>query len=356
MRWARITGGLGAFVALALLSGCAVNEQDQQPSVLAGTIDGAGSSAQAAAQEVWIAGFQTANGSATVNYDPAGSGAGRDQFLVGAVAWAGSDAALEPDQTTGDVGRCVDGAGAVDLPLYVSPIALAFNVTGVDELRLDAASVARIFSGDIDRWNDPALVALNPDAALPDSRITAVHRSDDSGTTENFTDYLHEAAPAEWPNEPSGTFPYEGEAAQGSSGIASVIRDGVDVIGYLDASRAAGLGVAQLAVGDAFVTPSPEAAAAILDVSPMQPGRADDDLVIDIDRATDAAGAYPLVLVSYVIACRTYVDADEGELVAAYLEWIASEAGQDAAAEGAGSSPISETLRTRVQEVVATIG
>ncbi len=342
--------------ALTLLSGCAANERDQQSSALSGTIDGAGSSAQAAAQDVWIAGFQTANGSATVNYDPAGSGAGRDQFLIGAVAFAGSDAALEPEQTEGDVGRCAAGAGAVDLPLYVSPIALAFNIEGVDELRLDAASVARIFSGDIDRWNDPALVALNPDAALPDSRITAVHRSDDSGTTENFTDFLHEAAPAEWPDEPSGTFPYEGEAAQGSSGVASVIRDGVDVIGYLDASRATDMGVAQLQVGDAFVAPTPEAAAAILDVSPMQAGRADDDLVIDIDRATDAEGAYPLVLVSYLIACRGYTDANTGELVGAYLDWVASEAGQDAAAQDAGSSPISTTLRERVQAVVGTIG
>ncbi|GAA1965448.1 phosphate ABC transporter substrate-binding protein PstS [Agromyces allii] len=356
MRAARITGGLGALVALVLLSGCAVNERDQQASALSGTIDGAGSSAQASAQEVWIAGFQTANGSATVNYDPAGSGAGRDQFLIGAVAFAGSDAALDPDQTAGDVGRCTAGAGAVDLPLYVSPIALAFNIAGVDELRLDAASVARIFSGDIDRWNDPALVALNPDAALPGARITAVHRSDDSGTTENFTDFLHEAAPADWPDEPSGTFPYEGEAAQGSSGVASVIRDGVDVIGYLDASRATDMGVAQLAVGDDFVKPTPEAAAAILDVSPMQSGRADDDLVIDIDRATDAAGAYPLVLVSYVITCRSYTDAGTGELVGAYLDWVASEAGQDAAAQDAGSSPISAALRERVQAVVDTIG
>ncbi|MFF2370700.1 phosphate ABC transporter substrate-binding protein PstS [Agromyces sp. NPDC058110] len=351
-----ISTGFGAIVMLALLSGCAANERDQQPSDLSGTIDGSGSSAQASAQDVWVAGFQTANGSTTVNYDPAGSGAGRDQFLVGAVAFAGSDAALAPDQTTGEVGRCTDGAGAVDLPLYVSPIALAYNVEGVDSLRLDAASVARIFSGDIDRWNDPAIVALNPGTALPDARITAVHRSDDSGTTENFVDYLHEAAPAEWPDEPSGTFPYEGEAAQGSSGVASVIRDGVNVIGYLDASRTTGMDVAQLAVGDAFVSPTPEAAAAILDASPMQPGRADDDLVIDIDRATDAAGAYPLVLVSYLIACRSYVDEQEGELVGAYLDWIASEAGQDAAAEGAGSSPISAALRARVQEVVASIG
>ncbi|MGI9824216.1 phosphate ABC transporter substrate-binding protein PstS [Agromyces sp. Marseille-Q5079] len=348
---------LGALAALALLlTGCAVNEQGQGESDLSGTIDGAGSSAQGAAQDVWIAGFQQANGSVTVDYDPAGSGAGRDQFLAGAVSFAGSDAALAADQTSGDVGRCAPGAGAVDLPVYLSPIVLAFNVDGVDELRLDAASAARIFSGDLERWNDPALVALNPGAALPDARITAVHRSDDSGTTWNFTDYLHEAAPAEWPNEPDDAFPFEGEAAQGSSGIASVLREGVNVIGYLDASRAQGLGVASLAVGDGFVAPDAASAAAIVDVSPVEPGRADDDLVIDIDRASDVEGVYPLVLVSYAIACRDYEDPDEGEIVQAYLAWITSAEGQDAAAVGAGSAPMSPELRARVEAVVDTIG
>ncbi|GAA1825711.1 phosphate ABC transporter substrate-binding protein PstS [Agromyces salentinus] len=357
MRSTTTTTLIAALATTALLlSGCAVNEQGQGESDLSGTVEGAGSSAQGAAQDVWIAGFQQANGSVTVDYDPAGSGAGRDQFLAGAVSYAGSDAALAADQTTGDVGRCEPGAGAVDLPVYISPIVLAFNVEGVEELNLDAASVARIFSGDLDRWNDPALVALNPGAALPDARITAVHRSDDSGTTWNFTDYLHEAAPAEWPNEPDDAFPYEGEAAQGSSGIAGVLREGVNVIGYLDASRAQGLGVASLAVGDGFVAPDAASAAAVVDVSPVEPGRAEDDLVIDIDRATDVDGVYPLVLVSYAIACRQYADPEEGAIMQAFLAWVASEEGQDAAALDAGSAPMSPELRTRVEAVVDTIG
>lgn len=338
-----------------MLGGCAVNEQGDVESDLAGTLDGAGSSAQGAAQDAWIAGFQRANASVTVNYDPAGSGAGREQFIVGAVGYAGSDTALSKDEASGELERCAPGSGAIDLPVYLSPIVLAFNVEGVDELRLDAASVAGIFSGEIERWNDPALARLNPGATLPDARITAVHRSDDSGTTENFTDYLAEAAPQAWPHEPDDAFPYEGEAAQGNSGIAAVIRDGVNVIGYLDASRAEGLGVASLAVGDEFVAPSAESAAAIVDVSPMEEGREPDDLVVDIDRATTEAGVYPLVLVSYLIACREYADPAEGELVRAYLEWVASAEGQDAAADDAGSAPISASLRDRVLAAVAEI-
>lgn len=345
-----------AFAATAaLLGGCAVNEQGDRPSTLSGTLDGAGSSAQGAAQDTWVAGFQRANGSVTVNYDPTGSGAGREQFIVGAVGYAASDTALTRDEAEGELGHCTEDSGAIDLPVYLSPIAIAFNVDGVDRLQLDAAAVAGIFAGTIERWNDPSLTRLNPGVPLPDARISPVHRSDDSGTTENFTDYLAEAAPEAWPFEPDDAFPVEGEAAQGNSGIAAVIRDGVNVIGYLDASRADGLDVASLAVGDTFVPPSAEAAAAVVDVSPMDPERADDDLVIDIDRATTEAGVYPLVLVSYVIACREYLDANEGELVRGYFEWIASAEGQDAAADDAGSAPMSPALRERVLAAVSGI-
>jgi phosphate transport system substrate-binding protein len=352
----RLAAAIGLVAASVLLvTGCAANEMGDARSDLSGTLDGAGSSAQGAAQDAWVAGFQRANASVTVNYDPAGSGAGREQFLVGAVGYAGSDTALSIDQTESDPPQCAPGSGAVDLPVYLSPIVLAFNVEGVDRLRLDADVAAGIFSGEIERWNDPALVALNPGAALPDARISPVHRSDDSGTTENFTDYLAEAAPDHWPFEPDDAFPVEGEAAQGNSGIAAVIREGVNVIGYLDASRAEGLDVATLRVGDAFVEPTAASAAAVVDVSPMQPGRADDDLVIDIARATTEADVYPLVLVSYAIACREYADPADGELVHAYLEWVSSAEGQDAAADDAGSAPISPALRQRVQAVVAGI-
>lgn len=329
-----------------------MNEQGDAESDLSGTLDGAGSSAQGAAQDAWIAGFQRANASVTVNYDPAGSGAGREQFLVGAVAFAGSDAALSEAELDGELGRCVAGTGAVDLPVYLSPIVLAFNVDGVDELALDASVTARIFSGELTRWNDPAIADLNPGVALPDAAITAVHRSDDSGTTENFTDFLADAAGDDWPWPADDAFPVSGEAAQGNSGIAAVIRDGRNVIGYLDGSRATGFDVADLIVAGEPVTPTAAAAAAAVDASPIEQGRADDDLVLDLARDSTEPGVYPLVLVSYVIACREYLDPTEGELVHAYLAWIASEAGQEAAARDAGSAPISPSLRERVQAVV----
>src|SRR6185295_12104640 len=184
-------GAIGA-IALAgafALASCAANEGgtggEETPSTLSGTLDGAGSSAQGSAQEAWVAAFQTANPGVTINYDPSGSGAGRETFIAGGSDWAGSDSALSDDELAGEFAACAADAKPIDIPTYISPIAVIFNVEGVDELNLDAATIAHIFKGDITNWNDPAIAALNDGAKLPDAAITAVHRSDDSGTTKN---------------------------------------------------------------------------------------------------------------------------------------------------------------------------
>ncbi|PXA65682.1 phosphate ABC transporter substrate-binding protein PstS [Cryobacterium arcticum] len=347
--------GTGLAVAALLLCGCAANEAGDAPSTLAGTLDGAGSSAQASAQDVWVSQFQRANGSVTINYDPTGSGAGREQFIGGGVDFAGSDSALSDEELTGEFRSCAPGAAAIDLPVYVSPLVLVFNVDGVDSLRLDPAAIAGIFSGAITRWNDPVLTALNPGSALPDEQISAVHRSDDSGTTKNFADYLHQNVPEAWPNDPADAFPYPGEGAQGNSGVVSAVANGYNTIGYADASRAGDLSVASLKVGDDFVDYSTEAAAAIIDESPLVDRENPNDLVIDVDRTSTAAGVYPLVLVSYLIACEEYPDADQAELVTAYLNYVASPEGQAAAAEGAGSAPLSLDYSARVQDAINSI-
>lgn len=345
-----------AVIATGLLAGCAANELGDTPSDLRGTLDGSGSSAQGAAQEVWVAGFQRSNAFVTVNYDPAGSGAGREAFLSGGTDYAGSDSPLSDEELAGDFLGCAPGSSGIDLPLYISPIAIAFNIEGVDELNLDAAAIANIFAGEITRWDDPALVELNPEASLPAATITAVHRSDDSGTTKNFTDYLFQAAPEAWAEEPSDTFPFaSGEAAQGNSGVVSAVRNGVNTIGYADASKVDGLTVASLRVGDEFVPPSPEAAAAIAEVSPRIPGRAEHDLALQVDRTSQAEGVYPLVLISYVIACEEYPDANTALLVTEFLRYVVSDAGQQAAAESAGSAPLADGLREEVLDAIDSI-
>ncbi|ANJ26363.1 phosphate ABC transporter substrate-binding protein PstS [Agromyces aureus] len=356
--------GLPAVVAVTAalaLSSCATNEggaaaPEESASTLSGTINAAGASSQGSAQEAWIAAFQTANTGVTINYDPSGSGAGRESFIAGGVDFAGSDSYLKDEELAGEFGSCAPDTKAIDLPVYISPIALIFNIEGVDELNLDSATIAKIFKGEITTWNDPAIVALNPDATLPAANITAVHRSDDSGTTKNFADYLFQTAPDVWDAAPADPFPYQtGEGAQGTSGVVDAVTNGVNTIGYADASRAGDLGVANIQVGEEFVGYTAEAAAAVVAESPLVEGREANDLAIQLDRTTTDPSHYPLVLVSYAIVCQEYADAAQGELVTSYVSYIASADGQAVAAEQAGSAPLSSDLSDKVAAALATV-
>lgn len=322
---------------------------------LSGTLNGAGASSQESAVQAWIAGFQGQNPDVTINYSPEGSGAGREQFTSGAVAFAGSDAALDEEELAAAETAC--GAPAVDLPLFIDPIAVAYNLPGVDGLQLGPVTLANIFNGTITTWNDPAIAADNPDAQLPDTAITPVHRSDDSGTTENFTEYLAAVAPAEWPHEPDGVFPPElgGEAGAQTSGVIAAVQAAEGTIGYASAAAVGELQTAAIGVGSEFVEYSAEAAAAVVDASPRAEGRAENDIALELARDTTESGAYPIVLVSYTIVCTAYSDPAVGDLVKAYVGYVASDEGQQAAADAAGSAPISPELQAEIQAVVESI-
>ncbi|MET0780919.1 MAG: phosphate ABC transporter substrate-binding protein PstS [Microbacterium sp.] len=367
MKLSRIAkiGAIGAVAALALTA-CAANEggggASADPSAaagLSGELAGSGASSQEVAVQAWTAGFQGANPDVTINYDPAGSGAGRESFQAGAVQFAGSDRAFKIEEIeAGPFDACVEGTNIIELPTYISPIAVIFNIEGVDELNLDAATIAGLFAGTITNWNDPAIATLNEGVALPDLAVTPVHRTDDSGTTENFTDYLFQAAGDVWTSEPDGVWPLQsGEGAQGTSGVVSAVAGGNGTVGYADASRAAeeGLATAAVQVGDEFVTYSPEAAAAIVDASPFEEGRTEGDLAISLDRTSEEAGVYPIVLVSYMIACEEYTDPASAALVKGFLQYIASPEGQQAAAAAAGNAPISDSLTEQVNAAIELI-
>jgi phosphate transport system substrate-binding protein len=355
---------LGSIAAVALvgslaLSSCAANENvdpEQTASTLSGQIDGAGASSQGSAQEAWIAAFQIANPDVTITYDPTGSGAGREAFIAGGVAFAGTDSTLKDEEIEGGFAGCVADSGYFEVPVYISPIAVIYNVDGVDELNLDAATLAKIFKGTITKWNDAAIVALNPDATLPAESITAVHRSDDSGTTKNFTDYLNKVAPEVWDAEAADPFPYTtGEGAQGTTGVVEAVTNGTNTIGYADASKAGELGVAKIKVGDEFVGYTAEAAAAVVDGSPAIEGRPASDLAVKLDRNTTDPSHYPLVLVSYIIGCLEYTEAGTGELVQAYVNYLVSAEGQAEAATSAGAAPLSADVAAKAAAVVAGI-
>ena len=324
---------------------------------LSGSIAGAGASSQAAAQEAWAAGFQQANSGATISYDPVGSGGGREQFVSGGVAFAGSDSALADEELTAAQERCGGVDNVVEVPVYVSPIAVIYNVPGVENLQLSPETLAQIFAQKIKTWNDPAIQADNPDADLPDTAITPVNRSDESGTTENFTDYLSQAAPSDWTFEVSGDWPVKGgEAAEGTSGVVEAVKNGEGTIGYADESQAGELGKAAIKVGGGYVQPTAEAAAEVFAESEREEGAGQNIFAYTINRKPSASGVYPIVLVSYEIACTQYDDANTAALVKGYLSYMVSPEGQQAAQSNAGSAPLSPEVTDLITPAVESIG
>lgn len=366
--------GAGALV----LTGCAANEQEapatttsaassgqtEEVVALSGTLEGSGASSMAAGQEAWVAAFQTKNPGVTVNYNPTGSGTGRDQFEQGLTFFTGSDAYYKDEELATVHPNCAGNTDDVfEFPIWISPIAVIFNLDGLDSLNMSPATIAKIFSGQITMWNDAEIAAANPGVNLPELTITYVHRSDESGTSENFTDWLAKAAPAAWVDTagaPLGaieTWPADvaGEGAQGTSGVVAAVAAGNGTIGYADASRAGDLGTVAVGVGDSFVPFSPAAAAKIVDVSEVKAGRPANSLAYDLARDTTQSGVYPVVLVSYLQGCMDYADDAQAELVKAYANFIISEEGQNVAAEAAGSAPISADLRAKAQAILDAV-
>ncbi len=322
-------------------SGSSSSSDSTGGSGISGTISGAGASTQTVAQQTWKAAFEGQNADATVNYDPIGSGGGREQFLSGATQFGGSDAYLSEEEIAKVPATCGD---YIEYPVYISPIAVAYNIKGVDKLQLDPETLAKIFHGDIKKWNDPAIAATNKGVNLPDEAVVPVHRSDDSGTTDNFTDYLNKVAGDVWTDAADGNWPLSsGESAKGTQGVVQAIKAGEGYIGYADASQTAGLGVAEVKVGNSYQGPSAEAAAKIIDESDRVSGRGKYDFAIDLKRDTATEGVYPIVLASYTLACTTYKDQATADLVKAYLTYTVSSEGQQAAAKAAGSAPLSDT-------------
>lgn len=340
------------------LAGCAVNEMGlpETDSDLFGTLNGSGASSVASAQEAWVATFQSLNPDVTINYDPTGSGTGRSQFFEGAVAFAQSDSYFKDEELALESSSCVPGTGSWEFPVYISPIAVLFNLEGTKEINLTPQTLARIFTGQIKRWDDPAIRAENPTLRLPDLGITAVHRSDKSGTTGNFTDYLAQLAPEIWQAGKTEEWPaeYGGEGGNTTAGVIAALQAN-GTIGYADASRQGDLGAAALKVGTEYVKFTPERAAKLIDASELVPDRPERSLAYKLNRKTDDPEVYPVALVTYLMGCNVYQNSALGLLVREYASFINSPEGQLAAQEFAGSSPISDTTREKNQLVIEGI-
>lgn len=320
-----------------------------------GTINAEGSSAQNNAMTEWIKGYQTDCPNSTINYNPTGSGAGISQFNAGQVDFAGSDSPLNPDKGEVDAAKQRCGADAWNLPMVVGPISVAYNVEGLDSLVLNADTIAEIFKGQIKTWNDPKIAKLNPGAKLPNAPITVFYRSDESGTTENFTKYLSATAPKVWTDAPAKAWTGTGEGKEKSSGVQQATIQTPNSITYVEWSyaRDGNLGMAQIDTGAAKpVTLNAETAGAALSAAKVT-GKGN-DLVLSLDYTTSAANTYPIVLVTYEIACSNGVPSPQGDLVKAFLTYTASKTGQSKLAE-LGYGPLPAQLQQKVSGAVAAL-
>ncbi len=330
-------------------------DQDTAASV-SGTLTGAGASSQSSAMDAWTNAFAAANSGAQVQYSPDGSGAGRKAFLAGGAQFAGSDAYMSEEELA-DSKKVCGPEGAFDVPAYVSPIAIAFNLEGVESINLDAPTIAKIFKKEITKWNDEAIASQNPDVQLPDTAITVVHRNDESGTTENFVEYLKAAAGDVWDYEVSGDWPkdIQSENAKGTSGVVSTTSSTDGAITYADFSAVGKLSTVNVKVGQQYTEISAEAAAKALEAATPVEGRGEHDMALELARDTTEAGTYPIVLVSYHVYCSSYKDQQTVDLVKAFGNYVVSEEGQKAAQESAGNAPLSSAIAEQAGAAIDSI-
>jgi phosphate transport system substrate-binding protein len=330
-------------------------------AAVSGTLNAEGSTAQQNAIQQVIADFQTANPKATVNYNGTGSGAGIKQFNGGQVDFAGSDSALNATATGGAKSevdqasaRC-GGNPAWDLPMVAGPITIAYHVTGVTKLVLTPEVAAKIFSGAIKTWNDPAIAAVNAGVTLPTTGIKVFYRSDESGTTDNFQKYLGGAAPAAWTLGAGKKWNGKvGEGKPKSDGVAAAVKSTDGGITYDEWSYAQknALGIAQIDNGAGPVELTGDSAGKA--VAAATAAGTGNDLRLKIDYATKAPGAYPIVLVTYEIVCSKGLSADKTALVKAFLKFFSSTEEQ-AKLVGLQYAPLPAEVQTKVAAAVDAI-
>ncbi|MGI5285717.1 phosphate ABC transporter substrate-binding protein PstS [Nonomuraea polychroma] len=341
--WPALLASLALAASAAGLGGAAILAREDLPQnvPVTASISGSGSTAQKGAMDAWRAEFHRMHPDLQVNYQAHGSGNGIRDFIAGATAFAGSDVAMHPHEQAQANRRC--GNRAVHLPMVVGPIAVAYNLPSMPDLKLSPTTLAGIFSGRITRWDAREIAADNRGKRLPHAGIRVFHRSDDSGTTHNFTTYLKAAG--RWPDEPSMKWNRAGHGVAGSSGIAEAVQHTEGSIGYVEYGFASNARLSTAKVRNAsgqFVALSPQSATKALEGA-MIVGDGG-DLVVEFDYMATGKGAYPIVLVTYEITCGQ--DADP--LAQAFLRYAASNAGQSYLALY-GYAPLPQDLLTKVR-------
>ena len=275
-----------------------------------------GATAQANAMTRFVTAYETLCDGYTLNYTSSGSGAGVSEFIGGQTDFGGSDSPLNAEK--GEIEKAAQrcgGSPAWNLPPVFGPIAITYNVAGVDGLVLDGPTLAKIFNGTVKTWDAPEIKGLNEGAALPAEPINVLFRSDESGTTDNFQKYLMAASNGAWTQGAGKTFNGGiGEGAKGNEGTSAAVKSTPGSITYNEWSyaKSQGLSVAKIitSAGPEPVELTTESAAKSIDAVKIK-GEGN-DLVLDTKTfyTPTEAGSYPIMLATYEIVCSKYPDAE----------------------------------------------
>ncbi|MGP4016830.1 phosphate ABC transporter substrate-binding protein PstS [Saccharopolyspora sp. 5N708] len=322
------------------------------------TLSAEGSSAQKNAMDVFKRDYGLKCQGQQVNYTGSGSGRGVSQFVAGQIDFGGSDSALNEEK--GEVAKAAErcqGNPAWNLPMVFGPVAISYNLPGVTDLTLTPDVIGKIFQGQITKWDDPAIKALNPNAQLPSIDIVPFFRSDESGTTENFQKYLTTATSGAWTGE-GKTFqggPGIGQGREGSDQVAQSVKATEGGFTYVEWSFAKnlGLGIAKIDSGAGPVELSTANIGKAIDGAQIE-GQGN-DLRVNLDSiyGNKAPGVYPVVLNTYEIVCSKGYDPDTLKAVKAFLTVAANANAQEL--ESAGYVPLPEGFKTKVLDAVNAI-
>ncbi len=322
----------------------------------ADTLKASGSTAQQNAMARFVKVFIDECSDQNVNYTANGSGAGVREFVGGQTDFAGSDVPLDSDDYAAAQQRCA--SPALNLPVVFGPIAITYNLPGVETLNLDGPTTAKIFNGTITSWDDAAIKTLNPEVTLPAQEIHVVFRSDESGTTDNFQKYLDAASGGAWGKGAGKTFNGGvGEGAKGNDGTAGAIAATEGAITYNEWSFAQ---AKKLATARVITSASPEPVA----ISTESVGKTiagatikgqGNDLVLDTASfyQPTQSGSYPIVLATYEVVCSKYPDTEVGTAVRLFLKSTIG-AGQSGLADN-GYVPIPAAFKARLASAVDSI-
>lgn len=372
MRCSRTTAAAAVAVAAALLAtGCSqtgpVQPYAEEAQVACGgkqELTASGSTAQADAIAHFVKAYQSACPDKKLDYTANGSGAGVQEFISGKTDFGNSDSPLQDTEYSAAKQRC-DGAEALNIPIVFGPIAITYNLPEVDVLILDGPTLAGIFSGAITRWDDPAISALNlptgrahpnPRTAMPAMDIRVIHRSDQSGTTDNFQQYLQAASGGAWQGGAGKTFNGGvGQGASGNQGTAEMVKNTPGAISYNEWSFAINQGLSTADIKTPAGITRIGADWAGTSIAPVTLTGQGNNLVLDMTPAyqpTEKFG-YPVLLAGYAIVCSRYPDAQTGEAVRALLQSAVSTGQTDL--NKAGYIPLPPEFQTRVASAVNSI-